>query len=415
MKTPALFVAAIVLFVNSNSQNTEFDTYKNGLIYSPQTMSKLTHIVDSLNLKFKTCDLNRVFYSKSQAVAHAVRMEKGNIKQAKKDMDSGMAFDEFIKKYPSAEVDKDVLVVKFKYKNYRDKQVVEFSQIAFDTRYGMELTEEDNPKIYDRDFTRQWFYRHYEKSQYSEESLSAFFFPEGFVSKPLPKQYALMIGYADCLIDTTVQKFKEKTEEGWVELPKNWESLSLKRKQNLLDEMRGTRVIGFCSMDSRPRTHAMNIAVLSAETTNWEVFLRAHLDIMNDRFERMSDGSYAWGRRNTYIRELEELNINVSDLVFGISLRTENPAANHYYGSINRIGRALSETKNAAQIETAILDMIKDPALDDYNRALAYFLFDNYNYYIKDEKEKKENTAQLKAAVEALPVYIKSQIKFEEK
>ena len=51
-------------------------------------------------------------------------------------------------------------------------------------------------------------------------------------------------------------------------------------------------------MDNSPRIHALNIAKLSAETINWEVFLRAHLDIMKDKFERMSDGSYAFGGRN---------------------------------------------------------------------------------------------------------------------
>ncbi|MBK7243510.1 MAG: hypothetical protein IPH98_06560 [Saprospiraceae bacterium] len=72
---------------------------------------------------------------------------------------------------------------------------------------------------------------------------------------------------------------------------------------------------------------------------------------MNDRFDRKSDGSYAWGQRNTYIKELEELNINVPDLILGILFRIENPASNHYFGSIGRVGRALSETKNRNEIE----------------------------------------------------------------
>ncbi len=32
-------------------------------------------------------------------------------------------------------------------------------------------------------------------------------------------------------------------------------------------------------MDSAPRTHALGIATLAAETVNWDIFLRAHLDI----------------------------------------------------------------------------------------------------------------------------------------
>lgn len=39
-----------------------------------------------------------------------------------------------------------------------------------------------------------------------------------------------MVGYSDCLIDTTTPKLKENLKEGWVELPKNWTSLPEKRK-----------------------------------------------------------------------------------------------------------------------------------------------------------------------------------------
>lgn len=219
-----------------------------------------------------------------------------------------------------------------------------------------------------------------------------------------------MIGYSDCLIDTTTTKFKEDLKSGQVTLPKNWSSLSQKRKSNLLEKMRSTRVVGSCSQDDSPRLHAVNIALLSAETYNWGVFLKAHLDIMNDRFERLSDGSYAWANRNTYIKELEMLNINVIDLILGISFRIENPVSNHYYGSIGRIGRALAETNNREQVEETILSLITDNELDDYNRLLFYFLFRNYNYYIQDETIKTENSTKLANAAKTLPDYFANRL-----
>lgn len=174
--------------------------------------------------------------------------------------------------------------------------------------------------------------------------------------------------------------------------------------------MRSTRVIGGCSQDSSPRDHAVNIALLSAETYNWSVFLKAHLDIMNDRFERVSDGSYAWDARNTYIKELETLDINVLDLILGISLRVENAATNHYYGNISRIGRALAETKNRNEIEEAILSAVSDKELDDYNRLLFYFLFRNYNHYIQEEELKKTNEEKLLLAMHTLPDYYTTEL-----
>lgn len=159
-------------------------------------------------------------------------------------------------------------------------------------------------------------------------------------------------------------------------------------------------------MDNSPRIHALNIAKLSAETTNWEIFLRSHLDIMNDRFERVSDGSYAWGRRKTYIRELEVLDINVHDLLLGITLRIDNPSMNHYFGSIPRIGRALSETIKSDEAELKMLQLISDQSVDTYNRVLVYYLFLNYNHTIEDKTKQALNEEKLKKAVETFPANV---------
>lgn len=116
------------------------------------------------------------------------------------------------------------------------------------------------------------------------------------------------------------------------------------------------------------------------------------------------------GTKKYLYQELEELNINVTELILGISFRIENPASNHYYGSIGRVGRALSETKNSNQIENAILSIIMDTELDYYNRLLFYFLFKNYNYHIKDETVKKENAEKLISAIASLPDFFSNQL-----
>lgn len=409
MKNVTTLIIGLFFTISAYCQDGEFKVYQNGLIYSEQTMGKLSHIVDSLNLKFKTCNFNTVFYSKSQTIGHIVKVDKGNIKEAKKDMENQISLNDFLKKYPKATVERNVLIIKSKYKNYEKQDVVEFEEFDLKSDYGFSITSED-VSLYQKDFSNKWLLKYSEKSNYSDEYLSAFYFPTNFGSVPIPQKYSQVIGYSDCLIDTTTTKFKDNIERGWVELPENWTSLSENEKVKLLDKMRSTRVVGGCSMDSRPREHAIHIALLSAETYNWEVFLKSHLDIMNDRFDRMSDGSYAWGQRNTYIKELEELNINVTDLILGISFRIENPASNHYYGSIGRVGRALSETKNRNEIEQAMLSIISDSELDYYNRLLFYFLFKNYNYYIKDETIKKENNEKLAKAVATLPDYFSNRL-----
>lgn len=407
-------IVTMSIFACINVFAQEFETHKNGLIYSEVTMNKLEKIVDSLNLKFKNCDLNKTFYSKEQTIGHIVKLDSGNIKQAKIDMDNHMSFDDFTSKYPHAAISKNALIVNYKYKDDNNNDVIEYDEVNLNSNYGLEIQSQGNNSISKKDLKNTWIYQYSEATDYYKESIDAFYFPDNFKSTQIINKYAQKIGYSDCLIDTSTSKFLENTKDGWVSLPENWQSLSLKKKEKLLEEMRSIHVVGGCSMDSRPREHAMNIALLSAETTNWEVFLKSHLDIMNDRFDRMSDGSYAKAQRKTYIKELEELDINVNDLLIGISLRVENPASNHYYGNIGRLGRAISESENKLDFESQILSMIEDNELDDYNRIISYFLFISYNNYLDNKEERKSNIEKVKSSITKLPVYLKENIKIEE-
>jgi len=177
-------------------------------------------------------------------------------------------------------------------------------------------------------------------------------------------------------------------------------------KAKALELKRNRVVVGNCSMDNSPRLHAMDISQLSAESYNWDVFLRAHLNIMNDRFERVSDGSYAWQQRHTYIKELEVLNINVPDLLLGMSLRVSNPSKNHYYGNISRLGRAIAESENLTTFEDMIIKAIGDPTLDDYNRLLMYYLYGNLRYHLDKNAGLEFDRTLLKDKEELLPKYL---------
>ncbi|MBX2905331.1 MAG: hypothetical protein KF744_04785 [Taibaiella sp.] len=186
-------------------------------------------------------------------------------------------------------------------------------------------------------------------------------------------------------------------------------------KQRTLQLKRNRRVVGHCSGDTEPREHAQQIALLSAETGNWEIFLRAHLDVLNDGFERFTDGSYSWDSRKTYITELEKLNIDVISLLLGIALRIDNPSGNHYIGSISRIGRAFSESSTPDEVEAAIAAVIKNEKLDDYNRLLTYYLYRSYIFYLTDSARKRKNIASLRKLVATLPPQIRSKLIVNEK
>ena len=96
----------------------------------------------------------------------------------------------------------------------------------------------------------------------------------------------------------------------------------------------------------------------------------------------------------------------VPDLMMGTLFRLGNANENHYLGSVGRMGRSLSESANRLEMEVRMLEMISDISLDDYNRALAYYLFKSYNYYLPDQAVQARNSVALDAAVKTLPHYL---------
>ncbi|NJL15329.1 MAG: hypothetical protein HC913_21545 [Microscillaceae bacterium] len=119
-------------------------------------------------------------------------------------------------------------------------------------------------------------------------------------------------------------------------------------------------------------------------------------------------GNYAWPRRGTYLRELETLKLDIPALMLGIVLDMENPSQDHYFGSVIRVGRGLAETQDAQKIEAALLEMLADPQLDDYNRMLAYFLCLNYAENLPNERKVDFHTA-LRRFTAFLPDYMQKQ------
>jgi hypothetical protein len=128
---------------------------------------------------------------------------------------------------------------------------------------------------------------------------------------------------------------------------------------------------------------------------------------MNDRFERMSDGSYAYAGRKTYLQELEALDIPAIDLLIGTSLRVSNVSDNHYRSSIGRTGRALTDASDKDALEQRLITMISDDKLDPYNRLLMAYLFSNYIHNLDDESRKNASQQKLQSAVQTTPSYVR--------
>ena len=83
-------------FSQKSSVRGEFATNANGLMYSDGDMNTLRFIVDSLNLRFKTCDLNKTYYSHPQTRVYSVTFESdtNDLKNIVEQIEKNISFGE---------------------------------------------------------------------------------------------------------------------------------------------------------------------------------------------------------------------------------------------------------------------------------------------------------------------------------
>jgi hypothetical protein len=483
-----LFFAA---FANAQEPfSGEFQTYDNGLIYPRTTMNKLGKMVDSLQLKYKGCEVGRAYRARYQAVGQYLSLTE-NVEKAQKDIAQSLDFEDFIKKYPMALVERNLLLIT-EFNNQTETENDSTSKIRSIPIQGLydrqiPLRNHEIIPYFTLPLQQKWIVE--TKQTESGAVLQAFYVTQPFASKPMAQKYGQISQFIECMVDTTTQVLlntaTQEIQSDEIDMTKiglfiqmtndfpnkpdletyrkadnsfeyerlqtdlvRWDSLRLlwidatlskteKFKTALREAVgeallqnipnavleyycgkylsaateltlkRNRLVVGVGAMDASSRYHAREIAVLAAQNTNWEVFLRAHLDIMNDRFDRAADNTYAKSSRDTYIKELEDLGIDVPNLMLGICLRIENPSQNHYYGEVGRIGRALGESKYQPEVKKQLLDMIADADLDDYNRLLMYHLFLTYNAALTNSTEKAANLIELrKLCIAKFPKYL---------
>jgi hypothetical protein len=461
-----------------SAQSGEFTVYPNGYIYSEASMAQLHHIVDSLNIRFRACEVDRTYRSWPHARSRHLSLSGNTVKAVVRDIEAGMSLEELQRRHSGLDLDPEVLCAFIRYTDDGEPMTTAVP-ISFSDRMEGRLDAPGDSFTGPGPHTGKWLL---DLSEYNgTDYLEAVVITEEPQWVEFPERYGRLVQYVDCLIDTTqriyaedaqrsyrgeasenpaTDRLRKRVEKAVSAQPPEWtgeeedeavyeaayssyealrgrqvDSLAAQPDfQKALDEAvqatladhvgdpfleelvirygkpadalalkRNRRVWGSCSMDDSPRRHALDIATLAAESVNWDIFLRAHLDILNDRFDRASDGSYAQAGRQTYVMELEELEIAVPDLLLGTLLRAENTNAGHYVASANRTGRAITEVKEAGAIAARLLAMIADPELDLYNRAVLYYAYLNYNGHLEDEALQARNEKALEEAMAGIP------------
>jgi hypothetical protein len=219
-----------------------------------------------------------------------------------------------------------------------------------------------------------------------------------YIRKSLSKTAKFKKLLDDAIEETISTKISDEGIEFYIAEFKS-KQLALQLSLNRKDDM------GFDNFSTQHCDHAKQILQLAAETANWRIFMDKHLRVLNDNFEPECSHVKKGEFMRTYIKELEEIGVNVIDLLLGASLRVSNPYKNHPYLDSRAVSRALSELKDKDKdkVENTLLSMIEDQELDDFNRMIICLLFKNYNCLLKDSKRQEENQKKYFKALSTLP------------
>ena len=213
------------------------------------------------------------------------------------------------------------------------------------------------------------------------------------------------------LLATTVAEVREKKYRPFIYLERYMDAYS---PEAALDIRRSWQEVATCGMDHLThRLYAMHIAYLAAETGDWPVFLQAQLSVAVDPDGQFPDSSRP-GYRSTFLRELEELNIGVDDILLGNELTSPWPDPS--FSRARELGRTLAlEGGDRHRLEETVLQLIEDNGLDTYHRLDMHYLFLNYESFLPAGSERSKALMRLEKADKTLPDYLSATVKVQER
>lgn len=184
-------------------------------------------------------------------------------------------------------------------------------------------------------------------------------------------------------------------------------------KREGLKLMRGNPQIGDCSFDNGPRVQLLEMARISAEIPDWNVFITSSMDLLNDYSDRVANSNIASNARSTYINVLEKLNLDISRLLIGSSFRIENAGKGHYFAAGNKVGQAFANAsiESQARFKRELEAILKSDSIDAFNKLHFYNIYRNYGYFTADSIEKGIINNDIAQIVPYLPYCISSRIK----
>jgi hypothetical protein len=424
--------------------------------------------VDSLNQEFENLT-KQEYLSIQQTNADYVRIITKDPESFIADLNARISPNQILKKYDNSVVDKNVLITKTKYTNYKKENSIQFQSYKIGSNKEHNVKIRFDETLYNElELKGKYFFDSYYSKREGTTRIDAFYILSDFERTKLNPQIASYIDYSDLIIgDEKIFTYTEKSEmpdsvfnpidsllaffniqtrkpvrnkdepySGFKERINNWDTIKQDQSdsifinnhhyrnliiqakefafkiqssnsflEHLVDRyiskeesfnlMRLSPMRGKQSFDSSPINQQLRLCKTSAELSNWSVFIKSLINIMNDNMNRAVDNSLVRASRKTYFSEIEKLPIDLTKLLIGMSLKSSNTNENHYWGSGDRIGKSIANSNNSNLLVDAFVDVIRREEIDQFNKLHFYNILRNAEYFSKDQQLKEKINAEL--------------------
>ena len=439
--------------------------------------------VDSLNQEYENL-IKQEYLSIQQTNADYVRIITKEPESFIADLNAGLSPNQILKKYDNSVVDRNVLITKTKYTNYKKENSIQFQSYEIGSNKEHSVKIQFDEILYNKlELKGKYFFDSYRSKREGTTRIDAFYILSDFERTKMNREIASYIDYSDLIIgDEKIFMYTEKAEipdsvfnpidsllaffniqtrkpikykdepySVFKERLNKWDtikqdlsdSIFIKNrhyrnliiqakefafkvhfsnsflehlvdryisKEESLNLMRLSPMRGKQSFDSSPINQQLRLCKTSAELSNWSVFIKSLINIMNDNMSRSIDNSLVRASRKTYFSEIEKLPIHLPKLLIGMSLKSSNINENHYWGSGDRIGKSIANSQNSNLLVDAFVDVMRKDEIDQFNKLHFYNILKNAEYFSKDEQLKEKIKAELELNIDQFDSQIRDRL-----
>ncbi len=166
-------------------------------------------------------------------------------------------------------------------------------------------------------------------------------------------------------------------------------------EEGLLAFHRNQAIRGSCSMDDRPIKQLEKIAHNAALLMDWDLFIKTHLDLINNRYLASAYSSYGVANRKNPANSLEII-FDPMDLFLGTILQYHQKSEKQYQSNRFQIAKSILALQEKEVLIEKLIEMSRHSGLDVYNRLCILDMLE-YLHRLEPENLRESTLASIRA------------------